>query len=113
MWRAAFGAMVAVSAIAATGEYEGSQPYTPTKAGWFAVEMNCLFKNYDGNDGVSVHFVPMGEKMRVSVVYVRDEHKPAADFAADAVLSRAKQAARNRGWDNWIDFDLRVEKAKP
>jgi hypothetical protein len=109
MWRSAIGAVLAVGVLA-SGDYEGDKPYCPSKAEWFAVEMNCLFD--DGGGNVTVHFVPRGAKMLIRVVYIEDDERESAVRAADIVESRAKQAARNRGWDGWLEYDVRIEKLK-
>jgi hypothetical protein len=95
---------------------EGSEPYSPSKLEWFAMDMNVSSKTDISDGGMMMMFVGL-EKSNEVLIYVR--YLPSAD--RELINTRIKNArelikirAKNYGWDNWLKIkeDVKMENLK-
>lgn len=89
----------------------GSQPYTPTKIEWLALEMNSDLRQDASADSPFLLSVVQvdHETLMIYVRYLPTVDREIMNGAIDTARKVIMMGAKRYGWDKWVKIRERVE----
>ena len=108
--------LVAAAGAKSDADRGGAEPYTPTKAEWLCVLLNsrqALINSERAQGGIAVHYLHDLAKPDVIRIQLFNAEGTGADqvhHRAERAKQQAMEAAKHRGWQNWLKIEVDEQK---
>ena len=101
--------------VEAQQKFYGSEPYTPTKLEWLAVELNSVgARDYTAADSYLLKYVPIHNEdaILIFVRYHSQLDREVLNIALDSAREVIRIRSESRGWDKWLKVKEKIERIK-